>query len=589
MTILTPFRHRRDERGAVAAFVGFLVIVLVGVTAFAVDLGVQRVARQDMQTLADLVAMDLSRELDGRGIAELKPLMPALAAAAQERNQSPVGTPPLLEVDLGTMSPTGVFTELTSGTPNAVRVEATTTVPFAFAGVLGFDRGSATRSSIAMPTSGACFRLGSYAAAVRSDDSGLLNRLLGNALDFTAIGYEGIANSSVSLKGIAVELGAATPQDLMNSTVTVGRLAGAMANVLAREGGPTYDAQVTALRKLSTSTSAAVLKQFQLGALLNLTTAGASALATRVNVLDMIAAGGFLANGTNSVKTGVIWNLPAISNTEIALTISQVPQLACGRVGSAVARTGQLSYTTQLEYNRGNAIAGLAFQSSPLLSISADVARADGTLTALKCGAGTLTDQEKLTVHVDRSAPNLRFAVPVHLKGEISSDKYTKSLNSLLGSLGYSVTQILSLLSNLSKVKLSLDLNFDLGSATSVTRTESDVPFAHLPDAYDTAVPVPGRSPAAIPPVSFSRAEIKGSASLVIDGDVIGSIALVDVDLGFLVTEVTSRMVNDTINPLISKVNSVITPLSTALGVTLAGADLFVLPRPSCGVPSIAG
>ena len=46
--------------------VAIMLTVLMGASAFAVDIGMQRVARRDMQALADAVALDVARLLDGR-------------------------------------------------------------------------------------------------------------------------------------------------------------------------------------------------------------------------------------------------------------------------------------------------------------------------------------------------------------------------------------------------------------------------------------------------------------------------------------------------------------------------------------------
>ena len=83
-------RPRADERGAVAIVVAVLMsAVLVTVAAYAVDLGLQRVARTDMQSLADVVSLDLARELDGRPAAEIAPTLPALAAESLQRTAAP--------------------------------------------------------------------------------------------------------------------------------------------------------------------------------------------------------------------------------------------------------------------------------------------------------------------------------------------------------------------------------------------------------------------------------------------------------------------------------------------------------------------
>ena len=66
----TALRRARDEHGAVVPIVAILVGLLITVSAFTVDLGQQRVARTDMQSLSDLVALDTSRLLGGQTTPE---------------------------------------------------------------------------------------------------------------------------------------------------------------------------------------------------------------------------------------------------------------------------------------------------------------------------------------------------------------------------------------------------------------------------------------------------------------------------------------------------------------------------------------
>ncbi|NHA01875.1 hypothetical protein G5V59_25590 [Nocardioides sp. W3-2-3] len=77
---------RQDERGAVTLVMVFVLVVMLLGSAFVVDLGVQRVARSDMQAIADLVALDLARELDGRTVTDVRPAVDA-EPAPQQRAQ----------------------------------------------------------------------------------------------------------------------------------------------------------------------------------------------------------------------------------------------------------------------------------------------------------------------------------------------------------------------------------------------------------------------------------------------------------------------------------------------------------------------
>jgi Flp pilus assembly protein TadG len=100
-------RRGRDERGVVAITLALIsCFVLIPLAALAVDIGVQRVARTDMQSLADMVALDLARGLDGKTTASQwaakSPLLQQRAEASRDRNDTTVGHPPTVAAELGT-------------------------------------------------------------------------------------------------------------------------------------------------------------------------------------------------------------------------------------------------------------------------------------------------------------------------------------------------------------------------------------------------------------------------------------------------------------------------------------------------------
>ena len=108
---------RRDgERGAVLPFVALVLATLVAFTSIAIDLGYQRVGRRDMQALADIVALDLSRRLDGSTAAALKTTMDAELARSVARNDdTTVGDTPTVTYELGTVNSAHVFSVVPSG------------------------------------------------------------------------------------------------------------------------------------------------------------------------------------------------------------------------------------------------------------------------------------------------------------------------------------------------------------------------------------------------------------------------------------------------------------------------------------------
>src|SRR4051794_22768234 len=97
--------RRRGDRGAVTLFVVILVPVLITASAIVIDIGMQRVTRRDLQALADVVALDLAREITGgRTQAALAPAgdfsNPTSAVSRSvARNDDVLGTDLQVDVD----------------------------------------------------------------------------------------------------------------------------------------------------------------------------------------------------------------------------------------------------------------------------------------------------------------------------------------------------------------------------------------------------------------------------------------------------------------------------------------------------------
>ncbi|WP_167736660.1 pilus assembly protein TadG-related protein [Nocardioides sp. 1609] len=206
----------RDEDGAIAIVAAAVMVVVLGVAAFVVDLGMQRVARQDLQALADVVALDLARMLDGeRTAGQVEGGSPSLAAALQAsraRNDDDVVgdedelvlTATLLVEDPRPDAPSPWRTADDDEVPDAVRVVASTEVAFGFAAVVGVDTGGASRESVAAAESSACFHVGSFTAAVeRANPStaATLDALLGLTLPIED--YLDLARAEVALDDVA--------------------------------------------------------------------------------------------------------------------------------------------------------------------------------------------------------------------------------------------------------------------------------------------------------------------------------------------------------------------------------------------------
>ncbi len=598
----------RDERGAVGVFVAVILVpVLLMMSAFVVDIGVQRVARVDMQSLADVVAMDLAWELDGDTASSLEPVMATRAAESLARNGGTVGSldePPVLEPVLGQIVD-GFFVPVSgSEVPTAVRVTASTDVAFAFAGITGVLGGDVSRSAVATASSGACFRLGSFAAALNSGDSalaGVFESLMGDALgvNLKAIGYQGLATAFVNLDALAIELGAGTIDALVSQgNISVAGLLSASSRVLSNQGDTaaaatmgTIAARVTAGLTMSVG---------------DLVTIGdGSTVSGSINALDLVGSAGLaatseVANGNNFLDTGVVWSDPWLSKGDVKLSVIEAPQQACGRPGGGVtARTAQVDLETNLALElSGEKISGLDVRTSDgtnksNIKVRATVASATGTLSGMKCGAGTAADPEEIRVRVNSQGTSASIDVAFLLQGEISTNgilsaAYLNSLN--LGALA--------------SVSLDLNLSVEAGAvlATGPRYATGETIYRVPPRNYfdpepslDSGEAVSIPAPSDVEFAASSTARLKVKLPLV-PATYINLSTAPGSELGqWLYGDLADTVLNGnnrigiSLANAVENVNKALDPVSALLGLRVNGSDVFGVPRPACGLPRLVG
>jgi uncharacterized membrane protein len=538
---LLPAARRRDEQGIVAVVMALIIcFTMIPLAALAVDIGVQRVARRDMQALADVVALDVARQLDGRTYSQLQGNLQAWADKSAARNdgigETRTVVPELGRIDESRYSTTdgeAIFVPITSdsgGIPTAVRVTASATVGFNLAP----GTGGATRTAIAQSRSSACIKIGSYAANLDSKKSALLNHLVGDALNLSAVSYTGLANANISLLGLATELGVATPQELLDlDNLSLNDLYLASAKALSNEGGEIAD--ITLLNQLA-SASLSGLAHINVSDLIAMENGSGSALATSLNVLDLVAGSAFLANGTSALSVpSVTAGVPNVGAVSASLHIVQAPVMWCGHVGSS-RRTSQVTLDLTVTLANLN-ILGLAAGST--VHVQVDLAEATGTMTKIQCGPG---NPDGVEVSVASSLSQLSTGLDVDLK-----------------LLGLAVAHV----------------DGDVG--TLAAPANQAVAITVPPRAYDEFVS--SGSGVVLPQMSSGNLSIQilgGLPPLVSDASILAS--------------VYSSIVLPTLNPLTTNLNSdVIGPVSKLLGLQLGGADVALVRKPSCTDVSLVG
>jgi len=546
--MLTRLRdRRRGEDGVVAIVVAIITcFTLIPMAALAVDIGVQRVARRDAQAVADLVAMDLARQLDGRTVSQLSGTLQTQAnkSAARQGATGFTITPQL--GTLGTYDPNNpdnyfVAMSASTGVPTAVKVTVAGSVKFT---IQADKNGSVTRTAVAKSTSDACFRMGSFAARVSTSGS-LLNGLINDSLNLSVVGYEGLASSNIKLGDLAAKLGAGTPDQLMAlDNVSLGTLFSAAADVLQTNGGSS--ANVTLLNTIAgASFSGVTSTHVKMSDLLDLTesTGSGSAFASSINLYDLLATTAFVANGSNFLAIpNLTVGIPGLAPNMVTanLKVIQGPQESCGSAGTTLS-TSQVTLNLNVNLPSTGISLGILgiLTTSSTLTATVNLASATGTLTNVVCGPGA-TDGG-VDVRVDSSLASLSTSLHVDIK-----------------SLGITAATV------------------DTGSSVSGVASSNSVSIRVPPDTYNS-------------PKSTGNAPTETTVSNITSSDV----HLLGLSLGLVgnvVAGVNSGIISAFVNPLIANLNSLlITPLSQALGLRLGGADVFGVDHPVCNHPALAG
>lgn len=574
----------RDQRGAVTLLVALVLSILMLSSAFVVDLGLQRVTRADLQAVADVVALDVARDLDGRTVAQLTPVVAASSQRALARNADALRTGGVtLVVDLGTTTATG-FEVLTAGVPSAVRVQARAAVGFAFAGVTGRSSGAAQRSASAESSSTACFRLGTFVAAVRSGDSTVLaplNDLLGVSLDL--VSYQALAAASVRLSQLTALASIGSPQALLGGTIRYSDLVLAMADALRAQGGNAV--AITALTRIANSSTALAVGAIHLGNVLNVAPTDRAALEVGLSALDIVGSAR-LADGQYFVGIPNLQSdVPGVGFSFTGgLNLISAAELACGAPNVAQADTAQLAGTVGIAFTNLPSInlAGLGTLQTPkgTGSLVIDAGSGRGRLVAppaVRCGTQTAADPSTFSVAVTTNAATFRLAADVTVGGDLK----------LTDLLGLGLTNVItSLLGNLLLLgsKLSVEVNVTLSVGASVAGGSGTAALSVPPN--DTT------------PIST------GSTIYLDPSTVVGTVTSVKIGgkeaLPSAVTALTSLVVNQlvtsgkgffekSLQPLIDNINQqFIGPVARMIGLRLAGADVFGVGA-VCGLPRLVG
>ena len=365
-------KREDSEKGAVIPIVALSLTFLMAATALSVDIGRLAARTRDLQSVADLAALDGARLLDGRSELALYPAVESAVADSADRNDFAGG----LAVDLGCFDrPTSTW-DTGCARPDSVRVTATDDVPFYF------QAGTKTtsRTGTAQRDPWVDFSIGSLEAGIDPDLSSPITvtrkvEILNVVIDaffevglpdvvdvnIDLVGYQGLAAADILLGDLAAELGFGSPDEMLASEVSAEDVVVAMVDILDAQGNT---AAAEALDSFATDIDNNT--ELDLGELFELSSGNGSAADASVSALDLLVGGAQVVNGVNFVDTAFTGAIGPVQISNLDLVVVENPvRVPQARVGD-VARTSQMRASMVLEIPLDLGLAGLLPPVEPL-------------------------------------------------------------------------------------------------------------------------------------------------------------------------------------------------------------------------------
>ncbi len=367
---LRPSPRDRRRAGAIQYAVPAALILTMIVGALAVDVGRMSWNKRELQSIADIAAIDAMREFGQCRETLGDPIAAAQASAARNGYPGDLTQPPNV-VEVGGIASVGGVREFTAGGPaataTAVRVFATRSVPFTLiAGAFLPGQASLSAEAVATREAYASIQAGSFAARVDSDDSELLDQvfggLLGGNVAVDALGYERLLGATLSVGDLVTAAGVGGVDELLALQLPANQYLELVADAVADGGNAAAAAvlnDVAAVADGSRVVEIAAVRDVVPGA-------GAPAREALLNAFDMLDVGAQVAVGDNAVVIDPLAaTVPGVASTSMRLRIVQSPRIAVGPPGRDAdgawltsVRTGQVRMALEIRLLNGIALLG---------------------------------------------------------------------------------------------------------------------------------------------------------------------------------------------------------------------------------------
>ncbi len=569
------------ERGAISVFAAGVMLLMIGMTALTVDVGLWYLKRRDLQNAANSAVL-AAVQFPGSAAAIAGDLMTQNGFAANNIASVTSGyycasasVPAASRFSVTRSSLPACAAVPTS--PNAMRIEAFADTPVFFARPF-LSAANQTKhivaTSVAARIDAAGLRAGTAVASISTADSLMLNAVTnsllgGGNVGLTAAHYNALAGLDISardlLGALAAEIGVqgGTYRQLLDSQASVDEVLQAAIGVLSQPGaGADAATAIAGLQllqgKVPASRAISIGDLFGLGVWQDAAIGGPAAINGGLNGLQLATASIELANGQNAVASTQTVALPgglAQATLEVsAIEPPQQPFFAFGPTGTQV-------HTAQMRMKLVMQLVGQTVQLPFYIELGSGEAR----ISEISCGANPPTDA--LVRVAGRSA-----AAQVYLGTVSASPSAMKDFSTpITVSPAWLINVSVPLLGSIG-VGFKAQSTIGSGAETTVTFNRQGAgPLIGSPPSLGVNGQV----------VSSDMAGTLGSSLL-------GSLTLVTnpLNLGGVVSALgaVTGLINNTIKPLLALVDPTLDTLLKALGVKVGFMDLWV-PGVRCGVP----
>lgn len=411
-------RRRHDEKGAIAAATAVVMGCMLVIASLVVDVGRDRIVSRDMQAMADVIALDVVRQLDGRPAGVSGGYGSILTNAANDSLEKQVGSikrPDDLQVQAVIADrQTGAWRQAADGeVPNAVWVHTTGSSAVRFLPSTA-PRTGIKRSALAMigpPIT--CISAGATFADVYNNPQSYLDTLLGKIVGvdrLTVLDPYGLASLDleIPLADLAAKLGVGSVNDILTANVSAYDFVLAISDVLPPKNGSSQSpkALLDAILQGLPDTPG-----FRPGDILALDTGGGTGTTLVVNTFTLVQAvilnaAVTIANGQNFIQILNNVNVPGLSKVDLWAKVIEPPVVACGPVGTT-AHSAQVEVKLTTEVT---ALGGLV-ASAKVDPLSITVGDGSATITDIRCTAGA----PSVSVEAHTAAATLKLRVLTEL------------------------------------------------------------------------------------------------------------------------------------------------------------------------------